>query len=81
MARGKPVVATPVGGTPELVDDGVTGILVDGVDELAAALRRLAADPDEARRMGAAGRRRVEEHFSEDAMTGRVLQIYDAIRS
>jgi len=80
MARAKPVLATPVGGTPELVVDGETGILVDGVDELVAALRRLARDPDEARRLGEAGRRRVEERFGEDAMTRRVLQIYDAVR-
>jgi glycosyltransferase involved in cell wall biosynthesis len=80
MARAKPVIATPVGGTPELVVDGETGILVDGVDELATALARLARDPDEARRLGEAGRRRVEERFAEDAMTRRVLEIYDAVR-
>ena len=81
MAHAKPVVATPVGGTPELVVDGETGILVDGVDELTAALQRLARDPDEARRLGEAGRRRVEERFGEDAMTRRVLEIYrDAVR-
>jgi glycosyltransferase involved in cell wall biosynthesis len=77
MAHAKPVVATPVGGTPELVEDGVTGVLVDDVDGLAEALRRLAADPDEARRLGEAGRRRVEERFSEEAMTRRVLELYD----
>jgi glycosyltransferase involved in cell wall biosynthesis len=74
------VVATPVGGTPELVVDGETGILVEDVDELAAALQRLASDPDEARHLGEAGRRRVEERFGEAAMTRRVLQIYDAVR-
>ena len=82
MARGKPVVATPVGGTAELVADGVTGILVHDADELAAALGRLRDDPDEARRLGEAGRRRVEEKFSEESMTRRVLELYDdAVRS
>jgi glycosyltransferase involved in cell wall biosynthesis len=77
MARGKPVIATPVGGTPELVVDGETGVLADDVDSLAAALRWLADHRQEARRMGEAGRRRVQEHFSEAAMTHRVLQMYD----
>jgi len=77
MARSKPVVATAVGGTAELVADGETGIIVEDVDDLATALRRLSDDPDEARRMGEAGRRRVEEEFSEEAMTRRVLELYD----
>jgi glycosyltransferase involved in cell wall biosynthesis len=77
MAHGKPVIATPVGGTAELVVHGETGIIVHDVDELAAALRRLSDEPGEGRRMGEAGRRRVEEKFSEDAMTRRVLELYD----
>ena len=51
--------------------------LVRDVDELAAALGRLRDDPDEARRLGEAGRRRVEEEFSEESMTRRVLELYD----
>ena len=79
MARGKPVIATPVGGTAELVVDGGTGILVPpgDVDALAAALTWLAGHADEARQLGEAGRRRVEEDFSEEAMTRRVLEVYD----
>lgn len=81
MAHGKPVVATGVGGTPELVVDGETGVLVPprDPDALAAALRELAADPDRARRLGEAGRRRVEERFSAEAMTSRVLAVYDEL--
>ena len=75
MAQAKPVVATPVGGTPELVVDGVTGRLVD-VDRLADALASLHDDPDEARRMGEAGRRRAEG-FGVEPMARRVLEIYD----
>ncbi|HSM02053.1 MAG TPA: glycosyltransferase, partial [Acidimicrobiia bacterium] len=60
-----PVVATRVGGVSEVVDDGATGILVPVGDAAAAAaaLVRLARDPDEARSMGEAGRARVAEHF------------------
>jgi glycosyltransferase involved in cell wall biosynthesis len=81
MASARPVVATPVGGTPELVEDGETGLLVPPRDPgaLAAALRRLLADADLRRRLGEAGERRVRERFSLDAMTGRVLAIYDEI--
>jgi len=81
MAHAKPVVATPVGGTAELVVDGETGVLVPPRDpaKLAEALARLAADGDEAHTMGAAGRARVEREFSEAAMARRVLEVYDAV--
>lgn len=81
MARGRAVVATPVGGTPEVVVDGVTGLLVPprDPDALAAALRRLLADPGLRARMGDAGHERVRTRFSADAMTTRVLEIYDAV--
>ena len=60
-ALGVPVVASAVGGVPELVDDGRTGLLVPPGDAaaLAAALGRLAHDPHLARRLGEAGRERV----------------------
>src|SRR5262249_50813104 len=65
MARGLPVVATRVGGNPEVVLDGATGLLVGTRNpaELAAAMVRLLRAPDEGRRMGLEGRERVEEHF------------------
>ncbi len=58
MAQGKPVVATAVGGTPELVLDGETGLLVPpgDVDALADALADVLDDPERARRLGEAGR-------------------------
>ena len=82
MASARPVVATPVGGTPELVADGETGLLVPprDPDALAAALRRLLADADLRRRLGEAGERRAREEFSLDAMCARVLAIYDEIQ-
>ncbi len=64
MAAGLPVVANPVGVTTQLVVDGETGLLVSTPEEWAAAIVRLAADPALRRRMGAQGRRRVEEHYS-----------------
>jgi glycosyltransferase involved in cell wall biosynthesis len=80
MAQGKPVVATAVGGTPELVLDGETGILVPPGDvaALTDALAALLADPERARRMGEAGRERVEREFSLAASTARVLALYSA---
>jgi glycosyltransferase involved in cell wall biosynthesis len=65
MEAGVPVVASRVSGIPEVVEDGVTGWLVPPEDPgaLAAALARVLADPDEARRRGGAGRRRVDERF------------------
>lgn len=65
MESGVPVVASRVSGIPEVVEDGVTGWLVPPEDPkaLAAALAHVLEWPDEARRRGEAGRRRVEEHF------------------
>lgn len=81
MAHARPVVATPVGGTPELVVDGETGLLVPPRDPeaLAAALRRLLEDPDLARRLGEAGRERVAERFTAGQQTRRILELYDEL--
>lgn len=81
MALRRPVVATPVGGTPEVVVDGETGVLVPPRDPaaLAEALRRLIADADLRRRLGEAGYERVRSRFSEQAMQERVLAIYDRV--
>jgi starch synthase len=78
MACGTPVVASRVGGIPEVVVDGETGRLVEpgNVGALAEALRQALADPARARRMGEAGRRRVEAHFSWDRIADRTLGVY-----
>ena len=70
MAARLPVVATAVGGTPELVEEGVTGFLVRPGDPSALAdrLRRLVAGPDLARRMGQKGRAFVEAELSLERM-------------
>lgn len=83
MAHGRPVVATPVGGTPEVVADGETGLLVPPRDPaaLAAALRRLVDDPELRRRLGEAGRQRVAERFTASAMEETILELYDEVAS
>jgi glycogen synthase len=77
MAHGRPVVATRVGGIPDLVEDGVTGLLVEPGDRdaLRAALERLLADPELRRRMGREARRRVRR-CSWDAVAARTLEAY-----
>jgi glycosyltransferase involved in cell wall biosynthesis len=81
MAAGKPVVSTRVGGVPELVEDGVHGLLVEPRDPvaLAEAVARLLRDPDEASRMGANGRERQQREFSLDAMVGRIEDLYEEL--
>jgi glycosyltransferase involved in cell wall biosynthesis len=76
MARGLPVAATRVGGNAEVVRDGETGLLVPARDPeaLARAMLRLLADPEEARRMGRAGRQRVEARFD----VRRMVAAYEA---
>jgi glycosyltransferase involved in cell wall biosynthesis len=80
MARGRAVVATPVGGTPEVVDEQ-TGVLVPpgDVDALAAALDELLHDPVRRALLGAAGRARIEREFSLAQMTARFLELYAEI--
>jgi glycosyltransferase involved in cell wall biosynthesis len=65
MAYGLPVVAAAAGGTPDVVEDGVTGILVppDNSRALASALSGLLLVPQERVKLGVAGRRRLEQHF------------------
>lgn len=79
MGNGLPVVATAVGGTPELVEDGHTGCLVPGGDvrTLAAAIACLLADAPARQRLGAAARRRAEAAFSLDAMIEATAAVYD----
>ena len=77
MAAEVPVVSTRTAGVPEVVEDGVTGLLVDVGDDqgLVAALDRLLADVDLRRRMGAAGRARVLERFDADVTTAALVEV------
>jgi sugar transferase (PEP-CTERM/EpsH1 system associated) len=78
MASACPMLATRAGGNAELVDAGTTGDLVPpgDVEAMAQALAALAADPARAVRMGQAGRQRVEQHFSLQAMVGDYETLY-----
>src|SRR6266536_2128589 len=81
MAAGKAVVATAIGGTDEAVDQGHTGLLVPPGDPvaLAAAIEKVLSNPKLARRLAAAGKARVHEHFSADVMIQKVTNIYEEI--
>jgi glycosyltransferase involved in cell wall biosynthesis len=81
MAEGLPVVATSVGGLPELVEDGRTGYLVPPRDSLALArrLRRLLLEPERRSALGAAGRERVRNRFSAGQMVAQIRAIYDTL--
>jgi sugar transferase (PEP-CTERM/EpsH1 system associated) len=81
MASGLPVVATRVGGNPELVVGGETGMLVPPANPvaMAEAMNGYLADPEKRVHHGRAGRRRVEERFSMEAMVNGYLAVYDAV--
>jgi glycosyltransferase involved in cell wall biosynthesis len=78
LASGCPVVATRVGGVPDVVEDGVDGILVNvgDLDALAGALSRLAADPELRRQMGEAGRQRVLPRYAVERLIDDVDGLY-----
>ena len=78
MAAGRPVVATAVGGIPDAVLDGVTGLLVSprSPADLAAAIERLIVEEGLRRRMGDAGRDRARANFAASAVLERLSQLY-----
>ncbi len=88
MACGTAVVASAVGGIPEVVADGVTGVLVPyhavETEEfeagLAAAVNELCADPERAAAMGHAGRERAVHEFGWDAIAHRTVELYQSLR-
>lgn len=81
MAMGKPVIASRVGGIPEIVKDGVTGILVEPASpsDLASSIVKLLKDPLEAKRIGEAGREEVKRRFTAEAMTQKIELVYNEI--
>jgi glycosyltransferase involved in cell wall biosynthesis len=83
QAAGKPVVASGVGGLPDLIQDGTNGILVSPGDpiELADALIRLIGDRALRESMGRAARERMREDYSSDVMVERIHDFYDRLRN
>lgn len=81
MAAGRPLVGTRIGGTPEQIDDGTSGLLVPRSDApaLAAAILRLLNDDGLRRSMGEAGRRLAATRFSADAIVAELVEFYRAL--
>src|SRR5262249_9216275 len=81
MDAGKPIVATRVGGSPEVIEDGVHGVLVSPRDEgaLAAAVTGVLQDMDRGREMGARARDRCRREFSLDHTVERLQQLYEQL--
>lgn len=81
MASGLPVVATRVGGNPELIEEGVTGLLVPPANPvaMAEAIRSYLQDPGLLTRHGQAGRKRAETQFSMEGMVKGYLAVYDSV--
>jgi glycosyltransferase involved in cell wall biosynthesis len=78
MACARPVIATRVNGTQEAVVDGTTGLLIAPHDDraLADAIVRLIDDPARARRMGIAGRQRVQRHYALEQFVSSIQTVY-----
>ncbi|MDR2748847.1 MAG: glycogen synthase [Bifidobacteriaceae bacterium] len=95
MALSLPVVATKTGGIPEVVQDNVTGLLVDieqkddgggqpiypdkFINDFSDAIRIMFSNLDNAKLMGEAGRKRVEQHFTWDKIANQTLEVYKAV--
>ena len=81
LAAGRPVVATRVGGVPDVVRDGEDGFLVDAgaTADLAERLSRLAADPELRDRLGAAGRARVVPRYAVDRLVDDIDRLYRSL--
>lgn len=78
MAAGKPVIATEVGGTPEAIIDGVTGILVmpNDINQMGNAISHLIENVKLQKRLGAAGRKRAIQHYSVEKYISRLDCLY-----
>lgn len=81
MALARPCIATAVDGIPEVVDHNVTGLLHRHRDasDLAQGIARLVDDPNLARRIGDAARKHVQQRFSHECFSGRILHLYNRI--
>jgi len=80
-AAGLPVIASPVGANADLIDDGVDGFLATSIDAWRTHLRTLLDDPGLRVRMGAAGRRKVEAHYTYDVVTPQLVDVLRGLRA
>jgi glycosyltransferase involved in cell wall biosynthesis len=80
---GRPVIATRVGGLPEVVENGRSGFLIapGSVDELAAAMRTIITDPERTAEMGRYAKHLSETRFSWQPIARRVIDIYHEVRT
>lgn len=76
---GKPIITTDHVGCREVVDDGVNGYLVPimDVNALSRAMERMIVNPEDRKRMGRAGRQKMETEFNEEIVIQRVMEIYE----
>lgn len=81
MSKGRPVVASRVGGIPEMITDGVEGILVDEPEAAAfsTAINRILMDPERAIEMGKWGRERVKSTYSWDQLGRKIVSVYQEL--
>ena len=77
--QGKPVIASRIGGIPEIVDDGVTGLLFEpgNADDLAEKIRYLWERPELCRQMGRAGREKVMWEYTPQRYYERLMAVYE----
>jgi hypothetical protein len=82
MAAGAAVLASRVGGLPEIIEDGVTGLLtVNNAKSIANGIERLLCDPELATRLAAAARARVEKEFTIERMVNQTVDVYERMLS
>ncbi len=81
MAYRTPPIVTNCGGSPELVEDGVSGLVVPPGDAraIAEAVRRLRADPESRKKMGEAARERIRLHFNTEQTIQQTLELYQSV--
>jgi glycosyltransferase involved in cell wall biosynthesis len=82
MLHGKPVIASRIGGIPEIVEDGITGLLFEpgNADDLGKKIEYLWDQPELCKKMGAAGRQKASKEYSADVYYNRLMSLYDKAR-
>jgi glycosyltransferase involved in cell wall biosynthesis len=83
MSHGLPVVCSRIGGLPEIVDDGVTGLLYEpgNADELADRIRALWQNPDLCKKLGEAGRQKLKEKYNAEKLLDQIIGVYERVIS